>query len=201
MREPRCDLQSEQVRPSYVWRRVGLIDGRWFIGRVKTEGRNSHRGIWYMFYGKLSIWQTGPKSQSSGFAVAPVTRPDLPRAHPHDRANEVTQAGSAHWCYCWVGCKNRGRIMLSPTTSRGLLGHFPRGADLPAANQCVSPLTVRLLTYLSLRAILVARAGGGDARGGASRRRIPRDCGVGGRGEGGQNRDGWVNTRGTEGWE
>ena len=35
-------------------------------------------------------------------------------------------------CYCWGKCKNKGRFMPSPSTTRGLLGHFPRGADPPA---------------------------------------------------------------------
>ena len=37
---------------------------------------------------------------------------------------------------CWGRCKNRGRLLASPTTARGLLGLFQRGADLPATGQC-----------------------------------------------------------------
>ena len=50
--------------------------------------------------------------------------------------------------------------MLSPTTARGLLGHFLRGADPPATDQCVSPTPVRLPTSSSLQAISAAGAGG-----------------------------------------
>ena len=62
--------------------------------------------------------------------------------------------------------------MLSPTTARGLLGHFPHGADPPASNKCC--------------AISAARVGIGGARGGTGRFKIMRDGGGGGKGaEGG----------------
>ena len=41
VRESLYSLRSEQGRSSYGWRRVGLPVGGWFIGRAKTEGRNS----------------------------------------------------------------------------------------------------------------------------------------------------------------
>ena len=50
--------------------------------------------------------------------------------------------------------------MLSPKTTRGLLGHFPRGADTPANNQRVTTLPFRSPTSSSLRAILAAGDGG-----------------------------------------
>ena len=50
VREPHYDLWSEQGRPSYGWRRVRLPDGCRFIGRAKTEGRNSYRGVVYDKY-------------------------------------------------------------------------------------------------------------------------------------------------------
>ena len=74
--------------------------------------------------------------------------------------------------------------MISSTTARGLLGHFPQGADPPAANQRVSLLPVRLPTSLSLQAILMAGAGGGGASGGAIGRRSLIDGGGGGRSAG-----------------
>ena len=64
-------------------------------------------------------------------------------------------------CYCWGRCKNRGQLMPSPTTERGMLGHFPRGADPPAIDQRSSTPPVRSPTSLSLRAISSAGAGGG----------------------------------------
>ena len=73
--------------------------------------------------------------------------------------------------------------MLSPTTARFLLGHFPRGEDPPAVDQCASPPPVRSPTYLSLRAISAAGARGGGARGGAGAHRSPRDSRGGGGGE------------------
>ena len=87
-------------------------------------------------------------------------------------------------CYCWGRRKKWGRLMLSLTTTRGLLGHLPCGADPPEANQRVSPSPVRLPISLSLRAISVAGAGGGGSWGGAGGCRSPRDRGGGGRGEG-----------------
>ena len=62
MKDPRCDLQSEQERPSYGWQRVELLDGGRAIERAKKEGRNSYGGVWYRFYGKLPNKQTGPRA-------------------------------------------------------------------------------------------------------------------------------------------
>ena len=56
--------------------------------------------------------------------------------------------------------------MLSPTAVRGLIGHFTRGVDLPKVCQCISTPSARLPTHLSLRKILVARAGGRGVRAG-----------------------------------
>ena len=50
--DPCCNLRLEKGWPSYGWRRVGLLNSIRFIGRAKTEGKNSYRGVWYMFYGK-----------------------------------------------------------------------------------------------------------------------------------------------------
>ena len=54
--------------------------------------------------------------------------------------------------------------MPSPTTARGPLGHFPRGADLPATDQRASLPPIQLLKYLSLWAISAAGARGGGER-------------------------------------
>ena len=85
--------------------------------------------------------------------------------------------------------------MLSPTTTRGLLGHFPRGADLPANNQRATTPPVRLPTSLSLRAILEAGAGGRGAWVGASGRRATREVGRGG--AGGDDSEGWSGESGS----
>ena len=84
-------------------------------------------------------------------------------------------------CYCLVRCNNKGQLMPPPITERGLLGHFPRGADPPAVYQRASPPSVRSPTSSSLREILAASDGGGGARGGAGGRKSPRGGGGGGR--------------------
>ena len=70
--------------------------------------------------------------------------------------------------------------MPSPTTTRGLLVHFPRGADLPANNQCATTPPVRFPKTSSLRAISAAGAGGRGTWAGASGRRATREMGRGG---------------------
>ena len=81
--------------------------------------------------------------------------------------------------------------MLSPTTERGLLRHFPRGADPPANDPRATNPPVRSPTSLSLRAISAAGAGGWRAWGGASGRRAPREVGRGR--EGGEAKSkGWI---------
>ena len=92
-------------------------------------------------------------------------------------------------CYCWGRCKNKGRLMPSPTTARVLLGHFPHGTDPPAVDQCAYPPPVRLLTSFSLQEILADGAGGGGTQGGAGGRKSPRYSGGGGRGAGGRTRE------------
>ena len=107
------------------------------------------------------------------------------------RACECPNAGrQCTGCYFWGRCKNRGRLMPSPTTARGLLGCFPRGADPPSNYQCASPPSIRFPTTSSLWVILAAGSGGWGARGGTCRRSIPRDRGDGGGVTGGRNRDG-----------
>ena len=87
--------------------------------------------------------------------------------------------------------------MPSPTKARGLLEHFPRGADPPAVNQHASPLPVLSLTSSSLRKIWAARAGGGGARGGTGGCKSPRDGGGESRGGEGRSRYGRGMKRGT----
>ena len=74
--------------------------------------------------------------------------------------------------------------MPSPTTARGLLGIFLRGADPPATDQPTTTLHVRLPKSLSLQAISTDRAVGRGPWGGTNGRRIPRD------GEGGSAKAG-----------
>ena len=88
-----------------------------------------------------------------------------------------------------VQCKNRGGLMPSPTTSRGLLRHFPCGADLPATDQRGPTPPIRLPTSSFLRAILVAGAGGRGARGVSSGCRSPSYGGGEVSGAGGRNTD------------
>ena len=76
-------------------------------------------------------------------------------------------------CYCWGKCKNKGRLMPSPTTTRGLLVLFPRGVDPPANNPRATTPPVRSPTSLSLWEILAAGAGGRSARGGGERPQGP----------------------------
>ena len=88
---------------------------------------------------------------------------------PSACACECHNAGRRYsGCYCWGRCKNRGRLMPSPTTARDLLGHFPRGADPPTTDQSATTPPARLPTSLSLRVISAAGAEGRGARGGAS---------------------------------
>ena len=72
---------------------------------------------------------------------------------------------------------------------RGLLGHFPRGADPPANDQRATTLPVGSPTSSSLRAISAARAGGRSAWARASGRKATREVGRGG--AGGDDSEGW----------
>ena len=60
VREPRCDLRSEQGQPSYGWWRGAISDGDRAIRRTKKEGRNSYGVFFHSFYGKTSK-PTGPR--------------------------------------------------------------------------------------------------------------------------------------------
>ena len=80
-------------------------------------------------------------------------------------------------CYCWGRCKNWGRLMPSPITTRGLIGHFPRGVDPPTTDQRATTPPVRLPISSSLWAILVAGSVGRGTRSGASSRKGLREGG------------------------
>ena len=45
VKEPCCNLLLGQGRPSYGWRRTGLLNSSRFIGRAKTDGLNSYGGF------------------------------------------------------------------------------------------------------------------------------------------------------------
>ena len=78
-------------------------------------------------------------------------------------------------CYCWGKCINKEQLMPSPTTTQGLLGLSPQGADPPANEPRTTTPPIRYPTSLSLREISAARAGGRSASGGVSRRRALRE--------------------------
>ena len=78
--------------------------------------------------------------------------------------------------------------MPSPTTTRGLLGHFSRDADPPANDRRAPTPPVRSLTSSSLRAISAAGDGGRSVWGGGER---PHGHEGGGGGDGGDGSVGW----------
>ena len=112
------------------------------------------------------------------------------------RACECRNAGrQCTGCYCWGRCKNRVRLLPSPTTTRGLLGHFTRGVDPPANDRHATTLPVRSPTSSSLRGISEAGAGGRGAWARASGRRATREMGRGGAGE--DESEGWSGESGS----
>ena len=72
VRDPRCDLRSEQGQSINGWRRVGLSDGGRFIRSAKMEGRNSYGGVWYRFYGKSPNKQTGLRASQVVMQLHPA---------------------------------------------------------------------------------------------------------------------------------
>ena len=94
--EPHCNLLLEQGWPSYGWRRVGLSDGGRVIGRAKKEGINFYMGVWYMFYVKSSVKQTGPRVSREFAAVAPGTQPAPPRVCLLEHVNAQRRT-AVHW--------------------------------------------------------------------------------------------------------
>ena len=79
--------------------------------------------------------------------------------------------------------------MPSLMTTRGILGHFPRGMDPPANDRRANTPPVRPPTSLSLRAISAAGARGRSGWAGARGRRATREVRGGGAGEAGN--EGW----------
>ena len=71
VQETRCDHQSEQVRTSYGWRHIKILDGSRAIRRVENEGRNSNGEVYYWFYGK-SPNQTGPRGGRAVLQLHPA---------------------------------------------------------------------------------------------------------------------------------
>ena len=93
---------------------------------------------------------------------------------PSARACECRNAGrQCTGCYCWGKCRNKGRLMPSPNTVQGLLGHFPQVADPPANDPRATTPPVQLPTSSSLRAILAAVDGGRSVWGGGERPQGP----------------------------
>ena len=176
--ELRCDLRSEQGRPSYGWRRVAISDGGRAIGRAKKEGRNSYGG-----FGIVStVSCPSRRARETVERCCSCTRHSTcSTTGPSTRACECRNAGrKCTRCDCWGRCKNQGRFMPSSTTTRGLLGHLPRSMDPPANYRRATTPPVRFLTSSSLQAISAAGAGGRNAWVGASGRRATREVGGGG---------------------
>ena len=193
VQEPFCDIRSEQGRPSYGWWRVEISDGGRAIGRTKTEGRNSYGG-----FGNVStVSRPSQRVRETFKRCCSCTRHSTcSTTGPSTRVCECRNAGQqCTGCYCWGRCKNWGRLMPSPTTTRGLLGHFPRGTDPPANDQRATTPPVRLRTSLSLREISAAGAGGRSAWAGASGRRATREAEGGG--AGGDDSEGWSRESGS----
>ena len=153
------------------------------IGRAKKLGRNSYGGfgIGSTVSPPTSIWVRETVKRCCSCTRHLTCSTTGPSDRACDCCNSVRQCTG---CYCLGWCKNRGRLMPSPTTVRGLSGNFLSGADPPAADHRVSPLSVRLPTYLSLQVIL-ASGPGKEAQGAAQEdagTRKMAEVGVGGQG-------------------
>ena len=66
-------LQSEQERPRYGWRHVGLLDVVQIIWRAKKDGGNSYRELVVLVLQYVVRPSVGPEIRSSGALVASVT--------------------------------------------------------------------------------------------------------------------------------
>ena len=82
--------------------------------------------------------------------------------------------------YCWNKCRNKGWLMPSPATARGLLGHFVCSADSPIVCQPTSTPPVRVPISSSLP--VISGASGRGSWGRAGRQRSPWEGGRGGGG-------------------
>ena len=150
------------------------------MGKAKKEGRNSYGG-----FGIVStVSRPSRRARETVERCCSCTRHSTcSTSGPSARACKCRNAGrQCTGCYCWGGCKNWGQISPSPTTMRGLLGHFPRGADPSATDRRAKTPPVRSSTSLLLRAISEAGARGRDAWARASGRRATRQVGRGGAG-------------------
>ena len=170
--------------------------GHW---EVKKEGRKSYGGGFGIFstVSRPSVRQVCEPFERCCSCTRTLT---CSTTGPSARAWECLNAGRQYTGFnCWVRCKNRGRIILSPITARGLLGHFLHGVDSPTVNQRASPPPVQSPIFLSLREISAAGTGQEGAWGGASGCRSLRDGRGGERGAGGRYRYGLGTTCDTEG--
>ena len=193
VQEPRCDLRLEQVRSSYSWRGVVISDGGRAIGRAKKEGTNSYGGF-------STVSTVSPPSRRARETVergcSCTWHSTCSTSGLSAQACECRNAGrQCTGCYCWGRCKNWVRLFPSPTTTPGLLGHFPRGADPPATDRRATTPSVRPPTSLSLWAILAAGSRGRGAWARASGRRAIRKVGRGG--AGGDDSEGWSRESGS----
>ena len=120
MREPCCDLQSEQGRPIYGWRRVAISDGGRAIGRAKKEGRNS--------YGGVGIFSTvscpSRRAREMVKWCCSCTRHSTCSATGLSaQACKCRNAGrQCTGCHCWGKFRNQGRFM--PSLIRGTYQRF-----------------------------------------------------------------------------
>ena len=157
VRDPCCDLRSDQGQPSYGSRCVRLSDGGRFIGRAKKEGKNSYGGFGISSTViRLSVRRVRKLVERCCSCTWHST---CSTTGPSAQVCECGNAGrKCTGCYCWGRRKNRGRIMPSLTTEGALLGHLPHGAYPPATDQRALSPPVRFPTSFSLRAISTAGA-------------------------------------------
>ena len=100
-----------------------------------------------------SVWikKNGQTPMGGGGITSLVSIPSIKRAQEHikrcfsctsyltcsakgpsDQSCECRNVGQHYTrCYFWAKCKNKGQLMSSSATVRGLLGHFARNADQP----------------------------------------------------------------------
>ena len=181
MQKLRCNLLLEKGRPRYGWQRVTISNGGRAIGRAKKEWKNVYGG----FGISSMVSRPSQRAHEMVYRCCSCTwHSTCSTTGPSVRACKCRNAGrQCTGCYCWDKLRNKGRLMPSPTTARGLLRHSSRGADPPTNNRCTTTPPIRLLTSLSLQAISAAGDRGRSAWGRASGRRATREVGGGGSGE------------------
>ena len=90
---------------------------------------------------------------------------------PSDRACKFrTASQQCMGRYCWGKCRNKGRLMPSPITARGLLGIFPRGADPPSRHQPVHNNPARTIAKIFFPTGNIGGRGRGKGRKGRGKR-------------------------------